>query len=87
MQRYFVVPEFELDPVVYIEITSNWVSLRMRYVVDPKERRNATNFIWREVFERIQKRKDTTIGSTTMDLTVRPAEQKQAEHPGQKKAA
>jgi len=87
MQRYFVVPKFELDPVVYIEITSNWVSLRMRYVVDPKERRNATNFIWREVFERIQKRKDITIGSTTIDLTVRPAEQKQAEHPGQKKAA
>jgi hypothetical protein len=72
-----------LKPVVYIEVTSNWISLRMRYVVDPKERRNAKNFLWREIFERIQKREDITIGSSTMDLTVRPAQEKQAEQPGE----
>ncbi|HZU22942.1 MAG TPA: mechanosensitive ion channel family protein, partial [Terriglobales bacterium] len=83
MQRYFLVPRFELKPVVYIEVTSNWVSLKMRYVVDPKERRNAKNFLWREIFGRMQKRQDITIGSSTMDLTVRPAEQKQAEQPGE----
>lgn len=82
MQHYFLVPKFELKPVVYIEVTSNWTSLKMRYVVDPKERRNAKNFLWREIFERVQKREDITIGSSTMDLTVRPAEQKQAEQPG-----
>lgn len=83
MQHYFLVPKFELKPVVYIEVTSNWVSLKMRYVVDPKDRRNAKNFLWREIFERLQKREDITIGSSTMDLTVRPAEQKQAEQPGE----
>jgi small-conductance mechanosensitive channel len=83
MQHYFLVPKFELKPVVYIEVTSNWISLKMRYVVEPKERRNAKNFLWREIFERIQKREDITIGSSTMDLTVRPAEQKQAEQPGE----
>lgn len=83
MQHYFLVPKFELKPVVYIEVTSNWISLKMRYVVDPKERRNAKNFLWRQVFERLQKREDITIGSETMDLTVRPAEQKQAEQPGE----
>lgn len=83
MQHYFLVPKFELKPVVYIEVTSNWISLRMRYVVDPKERRNAKNFLWREIFERIQKREDITIGSDTMDLTVRPAEEKQAEQPAE----
>ena len=42
----------------------------MRYVVAPKDRRNASSFIYAKVFERIQGRKDISIGSSTMDLTV-----------------
>jgi len=42
----------------------------MRYVVDPKKRRDASNFIYRETFKRIRKRDDIQIASETMDLTV-----------------
>jgi hypothetical protein len=44
----------------------------MRYVVDPKKRRNASSFIYTQVFNRMQSRKDITIGSETMDLSVHP---------------
>lgn len=70
MRRYFLVPSFDLKPTVYLQVTSNWVQLTMRYVVAPKDRRAASSFIYTKVFERIQGRKDISIGSSTMDLTV-----------------
>ncbi len=70
MGRYFLVPAFEVKPNVFVKVTSNWLDLTMRYVVDPKQRRGASNFIYREVFKRIRERDDIHIASETMDLTV-----------------
>ncbi|HLK33766.1 MAG TPA: mechanosensitive ion channel family protein, partial [Terriglobales bacterium] len=70
MQRYFLVPQMELEPTVYLKVTSNWVELTLRYIVEPKKRRAASNFIFSEVFQRVQKRKDINIASETMDLSV-----------------
>lgn len=70
MQRYFLVPNFELRPQVYLEVNSNWVQLNMRYVVTPKKRRQASSYIYTHVFERLQGRDDVTIASQTMDVLV-----------------
>ncbi len=70
MQHYFLVPKIELEPVVYMRVTDNWVELALRYVVEPKQRRNATNFLYNRFFEGIQKRKDISIASSTMDIAV-----------------
>ncbi len=70
IRHYFLVPTIELEPVVYIKVTDNWVELAMRYVVEPKRRRTATNFIYERVFERVQSRQDIEIASSTMDVTV-----------------
>ena len=70
MQHYFLVPKIELEPVVYMRVTDNWVELAMRYVVEPKQRRNATNFIYERIFEGVQNRKDIHIASSTMDIAV-----------------
>ncbi len=70
MQRYFVVPRVQLEPQVYVQITSNWVGLSLRYVVDPKKRRNAQSFLYNEIFAKVRERKDITIASETMELTV-----------------
>src|SRR5581483_8629 len=43
----FLVPPFELKPNVFLKVTSNWLELSMRYVVEPKQRRNASNFLYR----------------------------------------
>jgi small-conductance mechanosensitive channel len=72
MQRYFLVPEFELEPTVYMKVTSNWVELTLRYLVEPKKRRAATTFIYGEVFKRVQQRQDISIASETTDLSVHP---------------
>lgn len=70
MHRQFLVPQLELKPVVYVKVTSNWLELTMRYVVDPKKRRSASSFIYTEVFKRVSRADDIQIASETMDLTV-----------------
>ncbi len=46
------------------------MELALRYVVEPKQRRVAVNFIFERVFERVQKRSDITIASSTLDVSV-----------------
>jgi small-conductance mechanosensitive channel len=73
MQRIFMLPRFEVEPVVYMKVTDNWVELTLRYLVDPKKRRAASSFIFGEVFRTIRERDDIEIASTTMTLTVQNA--------------
>jgi small-conductance mechanosensitive channel len=70
MRRNSLVPEFDLKPTVFLKITDNWLELIMRYVVDPKQRRNASNFIALGTFKKLRERQDIQIASETMDLTV-----------------
>ncbi len=70
MRRYFLVPSMELKPQVFMTVNSNWVELKMRYVVEPKKRRAASNFIWHRAFERLQGRDDITIASETSDIAI-----------------
>ena len=70
MQREFLVPTLELKPAVYLKVTSNWLQLTMRYVVDPRKRRVSSNFIFQMVFQELSQRNDIHIASETMDLTV-----------------
>jgi small-conductance mechanosensitive channel len=70
MKRRFLVPAVEFEPTVFVKITSNWVELRMRYVVEAKKRREASSYIYKEVFSRVQKSRNIQIASETMDLTL-----------------
>jgi small-conductance mechanosensitive channel len=73
MQQYFLVQDFELKPQVYIKVTTNWVGLTLRYVVDPRKRRAASTFLYRSVFEQIMQRQDIEIGTDTMEITYKRA--------------
>lgn len=46
MKRFFLVPDFDLKPGVYVKVTDNWVELTLRYIVDPKKRRAASTFLF-----------------------------------------
>ncbi len=70
MRHYFLVPSMELKPQVYMTVNSNWVELTLRYVVEPKKRRAASNFIWHRAFQRLQGRDDITIASETSDIAI-----------------
>lgn len=70
MQRIFMVPRFEVEPVVFMKVTDNWVELTLRYLVDPKKRRAASSYMFGQIFQQIREHKDIEIASSTMTLTV-----------------
>jgi small-conductance mechanosensitive channel len=73
MQRIFMVPRFEVEPVVFLKVTDNWIELTLRYLVDPKKRRAASSYIFSEIFRKIRERQDIKIASSSMDLTIQQA--------------
>ena len=75
MRKAYLVGNVQLEPKVFLKVTDNWIELNMRYLVEPHQRRNAQSFIYTEVFKRLQGRKDISIASTTMSVTVSPATQ------------
>lgn len=74
MQEYFLVPDFELKPQVYVKVTTNWVGLTVRYVVDPRKRRAASTFLYQTVFDQIRQGADIAIGTDTMEITYKRAD-------------
>lgn len=91
MQEYFLVPDFELKPQVYVNVTTNWVGLTMRYLVDPKKRRSASSFLYRAIFDELRRRDDIEIGTDTSQVTYKSADEskrrpeflQQEQHPAQ----
>ena len=81
LRSSFLLPDLNLKPTVYTRVTSNYVELTMRYLVDPRKRRAANSWLYAKVFERVRANPAITIGSDTMDLTVHAPEQKSAEQP------
>jgi small-conductance mechanosensitive channel len=77
MQRFFMVQRFEVEPVVFLKVTDNWVELTLRYLVDPKKRRAASTYIFTESFRQIRERQDIEIGSSSMNLTIQQASGKE----------
>lgn len=77
MERIFKVPRFEVEPVVYMKVTDNWVELTLRYLVAPHKRRAASSYIFGAIFEQIEGRDDIQIASSTMTLTVQNAQSAQ----------
>lgn len=72
LQSEFLLPDLNVDPTVYTTVTSNYVELRMRYLVDPRKRRAVNSWLYARVFERVQQAADIGIASETLDLTVHP---------------
>ena len=70
MRHSFLVPSFELKPHVYLTFDSNYVTLTMRYIVDPHQRRAAKSFLFSQILTKIKERDDIHFGSTTMDLSL-----------------
>jgi small-conductance mechanosensitive channel len=74
MERVFRVPRFEVEPVVYMKVTDNWIELTLRYLVDPHKRRAASSYIFETIFKEIKQRDNIEIASSTMNLTIQNAD-------------
>lgn len=62
--KYLVEPR-DVNPVVYVIPTDNWIELRLRFVVDAKHRRSNVNPVFERILEEFGKQKDIRISSKT----------------------
>lgn len=62
--KYLFEPR-EVDPVVYVIPTDNWVELRLRFIVHAQHRRSYVNPIFEEILAGFSKEKGITISSKT----------------------
>lgn len=79
LRSSFLLPDLNLQPTVYTRVTSNYVELTMRYLVDPRKRRAASSWLFSHIFEKVQANVNIGISSETLDLTVHPPEKKEAQ--------
>ena len=81
MRNTFLLPDLNLQPVVYTQVTSNYVLLTMRYLVDARNRRDANSWIYWHMLNRLRPHADITIGSGTMNVTLFEGDTETAEPP------
>lgn len=70
MRRSALLPDLNFKPTVFTKVTSNYIQLDMRYLVDPRRRRATSSYLYTRLFDRIKDISHITIGSDTMNLTL-----------------
>lgn len=77
LRSEYLLPDLTLKPTVYTRVTSNYIQLTMRYLVDPRKRRPANSWLYERIFDRVRANDKISIGSDTMDLTLHNAGKKE----------
>lgn len=72
------LPDLVTKPAVFTEVNSNYVLLSLRYVVDPRRRRQVRSNLYSRIFEMVRQHENVYIASDTMDLTVHPPEKRRS---------
>ncbi|MGC9199603.1 MAG: mechanosensitive ion channel family protein [Acidobacteriaceae bacterium] len=72
MRQSFLVQEVTMKPSVFTKLTSNYVELAMRYMVDSRRRRYVKSSLYSYIYDSVRAHPSVSIGSDTMDLTVHP---------------
>lgn len=69
--KYFIHPS-DVEEKIYTTITDNWIDMRLRYVVDPRQRRFIKNSLNESMLEAFTKEKDIKIASATFEIVGFP---------------
>ncbi|MFZ3384912.1 MAG: mechanosensitive ion channel domain-containing protein, partial [Candidatus Methanoperedens sp.] len=70
-EKYLITPS-DVDEQIYTKITDNWVDLRLRYVVDPRQRRIIKRSLYEKLLEAFNREKDIKIASATFEIVGFP---------------
>lgn len=71
-EKYLITPS-DVDEQIYTKITDNWVDLRLRYVVDPRQRRLIKRSLYEKLLVAFNLEKDIKIASATFEIVGFPA--------------
>lgn len=83
--RKYMIFYSKLEPTVYTTVADSGVMLTMRYICDPKQRRDTTQKIWEEILDAFAAENDVDFAYPTTRFYDNPVEGKsgaRAEAPG-----
>jgi small-conductance mechanosensitive channel len=70
-EKYLITPA-DVEGNIYIQITDNWIDMRLRYVVDPRRRRTNKHLLNEKILDAFLKEKDIKIASATYEVVGFP---------------
>ncbi|WP_440952176.1 mechanosensitive ion channel family protein [Methanococcoides sp. FTZ1] len=67
-EKYFITT-YDVEIRIYMKIEDNWIDMRLRYVVDPRQRRKIKDILVQQLLEAFEHEDDISVGSaTTIDI-------------------
>jgi small-conductance mechanosensitive channel len=70
-EKYLIHPS-DIEEKIYTGITDNWIDMRLRYVVDPRQRRMIRHSLNEKILEAFSQENDIKIASATFDIVGFP---------------
>ena len=70
LEEKYYVSKRNIEPAVFITPTENWIMLRIRYVVDVRDRRLVRNQLSALILDALRQTSDVTIASQTLTVTM-----------------
>jgi small-conductance mechanosensitive channel len=72
MMKIYPVQMTTVEPTLYIIMTDNWIEITLRYVVEPRERRQVKGLLHHELLQHFQSEPDITVASATFEIVGFP---------------
>jgi len=72
MEEKYLIHPSDVEEKIYTRITDNWIDMRLRYVVDPRQRRKVSNSLNEKILEAFNRKKDIKIASATFEIVGFP---------------
>lgn len=67
-EKYFITT-YDVETRLYMKMQENWIDIRIRYVVDPRQRRKIRNNLVQNLLEAYDQEEDINVGTaTSLDL-------------------
>jgi small-conductance mechanosensitive channel len=72
MTKRLPVHATPVEPVLYIVMTDNWIELTLRYVVEPRQRREVKGELHHELLRHFEADENVTVASATFEIVGFP---------------
>jgi small-conductance mechanosensitive channel len=72
MMKRLPVHQTPVEPVLYVVMTDNWIEMTLRYVVEPRQRREVKGKLHHELLQHFEAEENVTVASATVEIVGFP---------------
>jgi len=73
LARTYLIQKAPVQPTLYLVMTDNWIELTLRYIVEPRQRRQVRAQLHQELLQHFEQEPNITVASATFDIVGFPA--------------